>query len=125
MKLENCDTLRILESKQAITKMDMRTLVYSADSKEDFLVQNYVQKQVLIIHGDDFIKKSQTMIESILYFITKKQDAELYSMYKNSFNKFMESVNNDYDEIISFNIIFIFYISIARRLLRQSADKYA
>lgn len=125
MKLNDCDTLRILESKQAITKMDMKTLVYAADSKEDFLVQNYVQRQVLIIHGNDFVEKSQNMIETILYFIAKKQDTELYTMYKKSFNKFMESVDNDYDEIISFNIIFIFYISIARRLLRQSADKYA
>lgn len=125
MKFNDCDTLRILESKQAITKMDMKTLVYAADSPDDFLIQNYIQKRILIIHGEDFIVRSQKSIEAILYYMTKKQDKELYQMYKSSFDTFMSSVNYNYEEIIGFNIIFIFYINIARRLLRQSADLYS
>lgn len=122
MQFNDCDTLRILESNEMITRDEMYKLVYRADTKEDYLVQSYIQKQVLMIHGKNFIASSQSRIETILFLISHKKDKELYDLYKNSFKAFMESVQNNYDEVIGFNIIFIFYITIARKLLRESKD---
>lgn len=123
MEFKDCDTLKILESNEMMTRDEIFKLVYAADTKEDYLVQSYIQKQVLMIHGKDFIIASQARIEVILYLISHKMDKDLFEMYRNSFKTFMESVQNDYDEVIGFNIIFIFYITIARKLLRESKDK--
>ena len=123
MQFKNCETLRIIETGSKISKEDMKILTYSADTKEDFLVQNYIQKQILLFHGESFIEKSQSRIEAILYYLTKQKDDELCEMYKKSFNSFMQSVDNNYEKVNSFNLIFIFYINISRRLLRRAAEK--
>lgn len=122
VQFKDCDTLKILESNEMITRDEMYKLVYAADTKEDYLVQSYIQKQVLMIHGQNFIATSQPRIEAILYLISHKKDSDLFDMYKKSFKSFMESVQNNYDEVIGFNIIFVFYITIARKLLRESKD---
>ena len=123
MQFKNCETLRIIETGSKISKEDMKILTYYADTKEDFLVQNYIQKQILLFHGESFIEKSQSRIETILYYLTKQKDEELYEMYKQSFDSFMKSVNYNYEKVNSFNLIFIFYINISRRLLRKAAEK--
>ena len=123
MQFKNCETLRIVETGSKISKEDMKILTYSADTKEDFLVQNYIQKQILLFHGESFIEKSQPRIEAILYYLTKQKDEELYEMYRHSFDSFIKSVNYNYEKVNSFNLIFIFYINISRRLLRRAAEK--
>ena len=122
MKFKACETLRIVEANEKISKKDMNILVYSADSREDYLVQNYIKRQIVVIHGENFIKKSQPRIETILYFLIYKKDEELYDMYNKTFEAYMESVNHNYDSITGFNLIFMFYIVIARQLLREAVD---
>lgn len=124
MELKDCDTLTMLNKNSKLARGDIYTLMYRADADADYLVQEYVEQRLLLIHGKDFFVASQKKIETITYLIAHKMDNDLWSLYSNSFDAFMKSVNDDFEQIISFNIIFIACIGIGRKLLRISTDKH-
>lgn len=125
MELKNCQTLEILNKNDKLTKEDFHVLLYKADSRDDFLTLAYIEKQLVVMYGRDFFKQSAKRIESVIYLISKKMDKELYEFYEKSFSAYMDSVDNNIDQIMGFNIIFISFIGIARRTLRKSADLFA
>lgn len=125
MDLKNCDTLDILNKNLKLTEEDFHILLYKADTRDDFITQAYIEKQLAIIHGRDFFTQSAKRIEGIIYLIAHKKDKELYDFYIKSFKAYMNSVDNNIEQIMGFNIVFIAFIGIARRTLRKSAELYA
>ena len=124
MELKNCETLTILNKNSKLARNDIYTLMYKADSDNDYLVQAYGAQRLALMHGRNFFTTSQKKIETITYLLAHKMDDEMWEFYSKSFDTFMKKVNNDFEQVMSFNIIFISFIGIGRKLLRISTDKY-
>ena len=122
MELKNCDTLTMLNKNSKLARNDILTLMHKADTANDYFVQSYVEQRLAITHGKNFFVNSQKKIETITYCLAHNAEDDLWNLYSNSFDIFMNKVENDFDQIMSFNIIFICFISIGRRMLRKAKD---
>ena len=89
------------------------------ETKEDYILMNYLEKKMIDIKGADFVKRSQPKIQYIMSMLLDEDDENLFDFYSGSYDEYMKICNNDYDQIGAFNISFAVLIHLATKIIRR------
>lgn len=102
-------------------KFDKEELISisKVETKEDYVLMNYLEQRMILIKGADFVKRSQPKIQYIMSMLLDEDVENLYDFYSGSFDEYMKICGNDYDQIGSFNLTFAILIHLAVKIIRR------
>lgn len=104
-------------------KFDSKDIVYigNINSKEDYVLMNFLEKKMIEIQGKDFVKRSHPKIQYIMSLLLDDNINGLFEFYSGSFDEYMKICNNNYSQIGSFNITFAVLIHLACKIIRRNS----
>jgi hypothetical protein len=79
-----------------------------------------MEQQVAKSQGEQFLIQSSDKIQYIMGLILQDELDELYNMYSNSFDIYMQACNNDIEQVCMFNTVFIVLVHITMKIIRKN-----
>ena len=89
------------------------------DNKQNYVLLNLLEKKLIEIQGQDFVRKSHPKIQYIMSLLLDNNLDGLHEFYSGSFDEYMKICNNNYSQIGSFNITFAVLIHMATKIIRR------
>lgn len=102
-------------------KFNNEDIIYigNINTKQDYVLMNFLEKKMIEIQGQDFVKKSHPKIQYIMSLLLDDNVDGLFDFYSGSFDEYMKICNNNYSQIGSFNITFAVLIHLASKIIRR------
>ena len=110
---------KLIEANEEFTGEDIKYLMYSIENKEDLLILNYIKDKISKNYGKDFLEHSRDKIEFVLQLLIDDEYNKLYDFYKGTYDEYMKLCNYTFEAITSFNLIFLTYIHISLKVIRE------
>ena len=95
-------------------------LVVNVNSQKDYMMLNYLEREIAEHHGQSFFIESTNKVQYIMGFILMKDYTGLSAMYNECFDIYMESCDNNIDFVNGFNIVFLVLIHLAMKIIRRN-----
>ena len=119
MNVSNSYVNQLIEANEEFSFDDIKYLMYEIENKEDLLILNYIKDKITKNYGKKFLEHSRDKIEFVLQLLIDDEPDKLYEFYQGTYGEYMKLCNYTFEAITSFNLIFLTYIHIALKVIRE------
>ena len=95
------------------------SVVKSHPDLGSYLLLNKLEYMLLAEHGYEIVTNHSDNIRVITGYILIDNMKELFAMYETMFDQYIDQTKNDSDRIDGFNILFVVWIHISLKILRN------
>lgn len=116
------DLKSILNSKTRLSRPQIEYIVKKTGNQADYIFLNYLEQKIIEIHGKTFVKDNTKKIQYIISLILDDDMDEFYKFYTGCLEQYMETCKRDIKAVPGFNILFIVFVHIALKIIRQTKN---
>jgi len=107
-----------IDANEEFTMDEIEYIMYKTENRNDYLLLNYIEQKIIENYGKNFIEDSENKIGLLLDLLMDDNKEGIYNFYKKAFEEYMKICQYKFENITSFNLIFLTHCHIALKILR-------
>ena len=119
---ENMSIKSSLSKQEKLNINDFEVFLNCDYDQVSFMILNHLEKEIIRVHGKEFISNSSDKIQYIIGFLIQKDLGGMYEMYSESFDLYINSLNQDAGQKQTFNVVFFVLVHMAIKILAENLD---